>query len=326
MDQYIRQSWDTLIDAWHTASSTTANSLTNKMTYYTSGGLGNLPTIPSKLRNENAVILGVSGYRFVHTVASKVLEGPDTSWGSIGLTAILGVCHLERGMGLRKPAESAFYTSTNPYRILEMREFGRLITGQVYHSSTTSFLNNVVDVCNSTATIESVWGWQGMLASVSFTSLLGQVLYIVSTHIARTWYPASELAKEFYRFSTGLTITSAGLNTLSGYLLDGVEMSRSSNHDSLVWRHRYQWSMHLLLTGTLLTMSSNCMQKSSTSSSYASLEVPSLYASASGVVAGIVTSYLLDGPWRCPTLELSCADIALQSALLGISMFSLRSV
>lgn len=326
MDQYFRQSWESLRDAWHTATSSSANSITNTMTYYTSGGLRNLPYIPCKIQDENAMILALSGYRVAHTVASKVLTERDTTWGSLGVAAILGVCHLEHGLTSKGASESAFHTAMNPYRILEKRESYRLITGQIYHASTTSFMNNIADLFDSTTTIESVWGWQGMLASVSFTSLLGQALYVGSTYLAKSFHPGSDLAREFYRFSTGLSITSIGVKTLSGYLMDGIEMAHRVKRGSLVWRHRYEWSMQLLMTGALLKMSSRCLQYSAATSPYASLEIPSLYASASGVAAGIITSYLFDGPWISPTAGLCFTDIALQTALLGLSIFSLRSM
>lgn len=327
MDGYLRQSWESIsssvTDAWRSASST-KRSFTNKMAYYSGGGLVNLPHIPCPIKAENSIILALSGYRFVHTVGNKVLVGQDTKsipWGSVGLTAILGVLHVEHSL---HASTSAFHTSMNAYRVLELREIYRLITSQVYHSSTTGFLNNVTDLCESASAIESVYGWQGMTSSICFTSLLGQALYIGSTYLAKCFYPASELAREFYRFSTGLSITAVGVRTLSGYLMDGVEMHPLKG-STVVWTHRYQWSMQLLLTGAMLKISSTA-ENSSTISPYASLDLPSVYACASGVVAGVMASYIFDGPWHSPTLSLCLTDIALQSILLGLSMLSLRSI
>lgn len=333
MENYIRRSLESVsssvTDAWHAASSSNARSITNKMAYYSSGGLGNLPNIPCNIQDENVALLAISGYRFAQILSTKlsIHDTKSTAWGSCGLTAILGLLHVER-LAVPKSTSSAFETSMNPYRVLEKHELYRLISSQAYHASTTSFLTYTADLCESASVIESIWGWQGMIASVSFTSLLGQMIYIGSTYLANTWYPASDLAREFYRFSSGLSITTIGVKTLAGYLMDGVEMSRmhAIQRGTMIWSHRYQWSMQLLLTGALLKISSRCMEQNSTISPYVSLELPSVYASASGVIAGVITSYIFDGPWIRPSLGLCCADIALQSVLLGLSIFSLRTM
>jgi hypothetical protein len=278
--------------------------------------LGNLQ-IPCDVSGENKVLLSLSVFR----LASNCLTSGSfastsgrntTNVGTFALTGALGLVHLD-GLTKNRANASLHRVSLNPYRVVEKGEYYRLITSQVYSSSTTSFMTHLADIVESASVIESAWGTWDMLASMVSASIIGQVLYVGLSKIARVYYPEFGIAKEFYRYSTGLSITSIGARTLSGYVLDEQESKASK---MVTYKHRYGWSMHLLLTNTLLRLSAGCMAAdSSPLNSYAALEAPSLFAVGCGLATGVALG-VLGTPSLSKDLWMVFVDVALQGLLL----------
>ena len=276
--------------------------------------------IPCDVRRENTVLLALSGLRLANSVAVNVgARYPGTaSPGSIALASALSIAHVRAhvsnwSIGSDGSNATLHRMSMNPYRVVEKGEYYRLITSQAHSPSTTSFLTHVSDLIESMSIIESAWGtWEALLGVLS-ASGFGQLLYVGLADLARSYYPELALAKQYYRYSTGLAITSIAARTMSGYVQDMQGSSKQAGS----FRYRYGWSMHVLLTNTLLRLSAGYFagEAGRDMRPYALLESPSIWEVTCGVVSGMVVASSRTGCRE--SLGLVLLDVVLQGILLA---------
>jgi len=306
---------DTVRDVWKQSRSVSSSPGALVSSDMLQNGLIRLK-IPCNVNMESNFPLAISGYRVMYQIMT-------TKSGCVvtpGVCSILGLAHLQAVLDTREAGTNLFSVAMNPYRIMERRERYRFLTGQMYHSSTTSLLNNMADVYEAGCQIENILGWNDLVPILGFSSTLGQLVYCASSYLAKVHLPASLLAREYFRFTTGLTITASGLQTVAGYVLD-IDQKRTT----MQWVHRYAWVSRVVISQTLASMSSTYMSdapiSSPTSRFYGILEQPSIFAQVSGVISGILTSYIfgISGTSSGSMLHASY-DVLIQSFLLGITV------
>ena len=319
MSSIIGNMWhgiaDAVRDVWKQSRSVSSTPATVISSDMLQNGLIRLK-IPCDVNLENNLLLALSGYRLTYQIMTTKTDCVATPV----VCSILGLAHLQAVLDTRKAATNLFSVAMNPYRVMERRERYRFLTGQMYHSSTISFLNNVADVYEAGCQIENVLGWNDLIPILGFSSILGQLAYCASSYLAKVHLPASLLAREYFRFTTGLTITASGLQTIAGYVLD-IDQRRTT----MQWVHRYAWVSRVVISQTLASMSSEHMSDAPISSPssrlYGILEQPSIFAQISGVVSGILTSYIFGISGRSSGSMLHVGyDILIQSVLIGITV------
>lgn len=254
--------------------------------------------VPCDFRRENTVWLSLATLRAASSTCaaagcalpvSRTDWAPTTSPAALALGGVLGCLHADAVLSTTR-AKTLFQTAMSPHRVVEKGEYWRLITSQAYASSTTSFLTHLSDLMDATRVIESAWGTWRTLAGVVAAGGIGGLIYVGLAEFVNTYYPEVALAKQYFRYSTNLSITSIAARTMAGYILDEEESKEASVPNGRVFRHRFSWAISVMLSNALLRLSAGYLagEAGRDVRPYALLEAPSFLEVASGVIAGML--------------------------------------
>lgn len=276
--------------------------------------------IPCDVRRENTVWLSLAALRTASSAlsaagalrVSRTDVTPAMSPAALALGGALGCLHADALLSTTH-TRTLFQTAMNPYRVVEKGEYWRLITSQAYASSTTSFLTHLSDIIDATSIIESAWGTWRTLLGVFAASGIGQLVYVGLAEGLNTYYPEIQAAKQYFRYSTNLSITSIAARTMAGYILDEQESKETNVPNGRVFRHRFSWAISVMLTNALLRLSAGYIagEAGRDMRPYALLESPGFLEVASGVVAGmLLASAETETAWQV-------TDVVLQGLALA---------
>jgi len=274
--------------------------------------------IPCDVRRENTVWLSLAAMRAASACAAAAASKSLVTTPI--LTGVLGLAHVDAlfptttpwGGESRTADRTLSWAGLCPQSVAERGDYWRLISAPASASSTTSFLTHLADLVDATSIIEAAWGTWDALHAVIAASALGQLAYVGIANLVNTYYPEVALAKQYYRYTTGLSITSIAVRTMSGYIQDESESDKAWP-PARVYRHRYGWALPVLLNTSLLRLSAACLAEEGgwAMRPYAALEAPGFLE----VVAGVVTGVMLGGRER--DLVLGLTDLVLQGVLLA---------
>ena len=269
--------------------------------------------IPCDVRRES-VWLSLAAIRAASACASAAVS--NSLLTTTILTGVLGLAHIDAMFPSKSRVAHGTYSTLSwaalrPISVVERGEYWRLITAPISSSTTTSFLTNLADLIDATSVIEAAWGSLDALQAVLAASAFGQLMYVFLAYLANVYYPELALAKLYHRYTTGLSISSIAVRTLSGYLEDEKE-SETALPGGRIYRNRYGWAISVMLNNSLLRLSSACLADESGwgMRPYAALEVPGVLEVTAGVATGVMMG------WRERDLVLGLTDLALQGLLL----------
>lgn len=289
--------------------------------------MGDLPIpqsslrVPCDFRRENTVWLSLATLRAASSAcaaagcalpASRTEWAPMTSPAALAMGGALGCLHADAVLSTRR-SKTLFQTAMSPHRVIEQGEYWRLITSQAYASSTTSFLTHISDLMDATRVVESAWGTWRALAGVVAAGVIGGLIHVGLAEFVNRYYPEVALAKQYFRYSTGLSITSIAARTMAGYVMDEEESKEASVPNGRVFRHRFSWAISVMLSNALLRLSAGYLagEAGTDMRPYALLESPGFLEVASGVVAGmLLASSETDVAWQVTDLVLQGLALA----------------
>lgn len=254
--------------------------------------------IPCDFRRENTVWLSLAALRAAGSACaaagctlptSRTEWAPTTSPAALALGGVLGSLHVDAVLSKTRRT-TLFQTAMSPHRVVEQGEYWRIITSQAYSSSSTSFLTHLSDLMDATRVIESAWGTWRALAGVVAAGGVGGVIHVGLAEFVNSYFPEVALAKQYFRYSTSLSITSIAARTMAGYVMDEEERKEAGVPNGRVFRHRFSWAISVMLSNALLRLSAGYLAGESGRDMrpYAMLEAPGFLEVASGVVAGML--------------------------------------
>jgi hypothetical protein len=182
--------------------------------------------IPCDVRRENTVWLSLAAMRAASACAAAAASKSLVTTPI--LTGVLGLAHVDAlfpttapwGRESRTADRTLSWAGLRPKSVAERGDYWRLITAPASASSTTSFLTHLSDLMDATSVIESAWGTWRALARSSPRVHLAESIHVGLAEFVNTYFPEVALAKQYFRYSTSLSITSIAARTMAGYVMD----------------------------------------------------------------------------------------------------------